>query len=235
MSTLKPLNNLPNGLLLSLPLLLIGLVLLQKTAPNQAVKIENLSEPPNIILLKNLSLNEPALTSRLLSIWLQDFDYQKGKSLNYDQLDYKKLTEWLNSIQELDQNNRYPLLSASHIYSTVKDPEKLRHIITFVEQQFKLNPEKNWPWMVKMVLLAQHKLHNNELALRLSQKLMRLTQGKKVPSWVRQMSLSVLIADEQKNAAATLIAALLQGGEIKDPAERRFLQQRFFELKIRPR
>jgi len=235
MSTLKPLKNLPNWLLLSLPLLLIGLVLLQKTAPNQAVKIENLSEPPNIILLKNLSLNEPALTSRLLALWLQDFDYQRGKSLNYDQLDYKKLTEWLNSIQELDQNNRYPLLSASHIYSSTKDPEKLRHIITFVEQQFKLNPEKNWPWMVKMVLLAQHKLHNNELALRLSQQLMKLTQGKKVPSWVRQMSLSVLISDEQKNAAATLIAALLQGGEIKDPAERRFLQQRFFELKIRPR
>jgi len=230
MSTLKPLKNLPTWLLLSLPLLLIGLVLLQKTAPNQAVKTENLSEPPNIILLKNLSLNEPALTSRLLSIWLQDFDYQRGKSLNYDQLDYKKLTEWLNSIQELDQNNRYPLLSASHIYSTVKNPEKLQQIIIFVEQQFKSNPEKNWPWMVKMVLLAQHKLQDNKLALRLSQKLMTLTQGKKVPSWVKQMSLSVLIADEQKNAAATLIAALLQGGEIKDPAERRFLQQRFFEL-----
>jgi len=234
MSTLKPLKNLPKWLLLSLPLLLIGLILLQKISPNPFVKIENLSEPPNKKLLHQLSFSEPALTSRLISIWLQDFDYQRGKSLNYDQLDYKKLTEWLNSIQNLDQNNRYPLLSASHIYSTVKDPEKLRHIITFVEQQFKSNPEKNWPWMVKMVLLAQHKLQDNKLALRLSQKLMTLTQGKKVPSWVRQMSLSVLIADEQKNAAAALIAALLQGGEIKDPAERRFLQQRFFELQNSP-
>ncbi|MDQ7016630.1 MAG: hypothetical protein Q9N68_09680 [Gammaproteobacteria bacterium] len=193
--------------------------------------INKLTSPPESVLLRQLSFNEPALASRLLSIWLQDFDYQYGQSLSYEQLNYTHLINWLDAIQELDADNRYPLLSASHLYSNVNDSDKLRQIIAFVAKKFEQAPAREWSWMVKMVLLAQHKLHDAELALRLSQQLMQLTkENKNVPRWVKQMTVFILAGEGEKEAAATLIAALLKSGEIKDPAEQHFLEQQFIKL-----
>ena len=47
------------------------------------------------------SMDEPIAMSKILNLWLQAFDNQPGVSLSFHQLDYPRLSLWLDTILEL--------------------------------------------------------------------------------------------------------------------------------------
>jgi len=179
---------------------------------------------------RTLALGEPVWFSRVLSAWLQSFDYQSGISVSWQSLDYTKLVGWLDLQLQLDPENPYPLLAASHVYGAVADRKKVRLMIDYVVLAFNRDPARHWRWMANAVIAARHRLGDIQLAEKLASDLDARTKGIAIPAWARQMHIFLKADTDQRALAVALLTALIEGGEITRPEEIRFLKYRLEEL-----
>ena len=162
-------------------------------------------------------------------MYLQAFDNQPGLSIPYRELDYGAVLAWLKAILTLDSNTQYPLMMAAQLYAQVPDPEKTRRMLEFVHEEFLHAPEQRWRWLAHAALVAKHRLGDMPLALRYADDITR--NARTAQSWARQMRIFILEDMGESQAAAVLLGGLLEGGEVTDPAEIRFLAERLEKLK----
>jgi hypothetical protein len=76
-------------------------------------------------------------------------------------------------------------------------------------------------------------LHDLPLARRYAAAIDRYTRSPDVPLWARQMQIFILEDMNELEAARIMLGGLLASGQIKDPAEARFLAQRLKDLEGR--
>ncbi len=176
------------------------------------------------------SLGEPIAAAKFLNLWLQAYDNQPGASLSFHQLDYPRLTQWLDTILELDPDGHYPMLVASRVYGSVKNPEKQRIMTDYVFSKFIEEPNKYWRWLAHAVITAKHELKDLDLALKYADALAEKANGVNVPYWAKDMKIIVLEDMGQLQAAKILVGALLESGEITDPYELNFLTHKIATL-----
>ena len=197
-------------------------------APDAAARFRPLAEPPPLAALRVAALGEQALTSRLLSLWLQAHDTQPGISVPLHALDYARVTRWLGRALELDPRSHYPLLAATRIYGAVADPERQRLMLEFVATRFAQSPETRWRWMAEAAILAKHRLRDLPLALRYARAIAQ--HAPTAPAWAREMSVVVLEDMGELEAARLLVGGLLHDGRLRDPHEIHFLERKLEEL-----
>jgi hypothetical protein len=221
----RPLSHLPNAIL---PLLIAALalqLLWHATQSRNTAQYEPLPLPPPPALFSMMALGDNILASRVLDIWLQGHDNQPGISIPYNQLDYERVTQWLDLSLQLDARDSYPLLTASHIYATVNDTTRTRIMLDFIERKFIEQPEYHWRALADASIAAKHRLKDLPLALRYAETL-AAHAGSDVPYWAKDIRLIVREEMGEKESLKLLIGGLLQNGDITDPYELRFLQQR---------
>ncbi len=192
-----------------------------------------LPRPPPIAYLRWFGLGEPAVLSRLVSLWLQAFDNQPGISLPFVALDYDRVVGWLRVSLQLDPRNSYPLLAASHLYAEVPDTAKVRRMLDFIEREFGVDPGGRWRWMAHAVLIAKHRLRDLPLALNLARQVTDADAAAGIPGWARQMQIFVLEDLGEFEAAELLIGGMLDSGTVTSVHEQLFLSKRLEQLKKR--
>ncbi len=217
-------------------LVLIALLILQiinhhYNSQKLTIEFQQINNPPSDRMLKLASLGSEKLYSYFLILKLQLHDNQVGKNIAYNRLDYERLSAWLKSIYRINPDSDYPAFLASRVYSQVKDPAKIRLMIKLIIDLFEHNPLQHWRRMTEASLLAKHQLKDLEFALELAERVAELPHSADIPYWARDMRLILLDELNQYQSAIILISSLLQSDEIKDPGERKFLQDRL--LKIR--
>jgi hypothetical protein len=158
-------------------------------------------------------------------LYLQGFDLPG--------LDPVRLVGWLRAALALDPLSAYPLFAAARIFAEVPDPAASRAVLEFVYQEFARDPDRRWPWLAHAALLAKHRLKDLPLALRYAAAIERQARAADVPLWARQMQVFILEDMNELEAARIMLGGLLERGEIRDPNELRFLQQRLRELEER--
>ena len=222
-----------------LPILLIcGLLLsfsIQITfnyVSRSAVKdrVEPLASPRESMLYKALALGSDQLMGDLLLLKVQLHDNQIGRHLNYQQLNYVVLKQWILMVSRLIPASEYPGFLASRVYSSVQDPNKLQIMIDVITQLFEQNPALNWRRMTEATLIAKHKMKDLPQALILAEKVANVPDSIKLPFWARDMKLILLDELGEKESALILISSMLQSGEIKDNDEKRFLESRLLKI-----
>ena len=189
-----------------------------------------LPEPLSTEQLRLVSLGDPVAFAKLLMLWLQAFDNQPGISIPFRELDYSKVTGWLDNILELDRRGQYPLLAASRVYSQVPDEARQRQMLEFVYKKFFDDPNHRWPSLAHAVYVAKHRLNDLPLALRYAEALAEYVTIKDIPPWVKQMHIYVLEDMNEIESAKILIGGLIESGAIKDEHELQFLMQRLERL-----
>jgi hypothetical protein len=206
----------------------------QTTRPATASRME-LPEAPRREALRLASLGEEAALARLAMLYLQSFDYHANNPTSYRNLDYARLTAWLDTILAVDPRSDYPLFSAARIYAENPDPERSRQMLQFVYREFLDDPNRRWPWLAHAAVIAKHRLKDLPLALRYARAVQEHARDADVPSWAKQMEIFILQDMNELQAARTMILGLLESGRIHDPAEILFLRQRLRELAARER
>lgn len=191
---------------------------------------QDLPPPPALSSLQLASLNEAPAAARLSMLYLQSFDDQPGVRLAWRQLDYGRVLAWLQRALELDPRSQYPLLAASEVYGAVNDPVRVRLMLDWVYARFAEDPNRRWPWLAHAAVVAKHRLHDLPLARRYAQALRLQATAPDVPPWARELEAFILEDMNEAEAARVLIGGLLQGGQITDPHELAFLQQRLEAL-----
>ncbi len=198
--------------------------------PSILASFTQLSRPAASDYYQNLALGSDKLWSYLLLLKVQLHDNQKGRHINYRQLDYQLLSQWLLTLYELNPGSDYPAFLASRVYSQVNDPAKIRLMIDLIDELFERNPQQHWRRMTEACLLAKHQLKDLQLALTLANKIAALPETYDLPFWARDMRLVLLDELNQLESAQLLISSLLQSGKIKDRDEVRFLQHRLLKI-----
>ena len=193
-------------------------------------KAKDLAPPLSTRSYVMSSLGEPVAAAKYLNLWLQAFDNQPGASLSFHQLDYPRLTQWLDTILELDPDGHYPMLVASRVYGSVKNSEKQRIMTDYVFSKFIEEPNKYWRWLAHAVITAKHELKDLDLALKYADALAEKATGENVPYWAKDMKIIVLEDMGQLQAAKILVGALIDSGEITDPYELNFLTHKIAAL-----
>ena len=196
------------------------------------IKRKDLPSAPNALIFRLVSLDDRVSSAKLLMLWIQAFDNQPGISIPLKDLDYDRLITWLDLVLTLDNKMKYPLLAAIRFYAEVPDHEKQRKMIRYIMQKYKENPQERWQFMAHAVYIAKHRLHDMQLALECARLLRQYSKNNNnVPDWAKQMEIFVLEDMGEFEAAQILIGGLLDSGELTDPHQRQFLEQRLLELK----
>jgi hypothetical protein len=204
-------------------ILSLGLQLLWHSMQDPVVaKAEDLAAPLSTRTYVMSSFGEPIAAAKFLNLWLQAFDNQPGASISFHQLDYHRLTQWLDTILELDERGHYPMLVAARVYGSIKDVEKQRIMMEYIFFKFNEDPDKYWRWLAHAVITAKHEIRDFDLALKYAHALAEQT-GNTVPYWAKDMKIIVLEDMGEVDAAKGLVKALIDSGEITDPYELKFL------------
>jgi len=231
--TQRPISGVPRVVVAFLALALAAQIALKIVAPRPGARAEDLPPAPGIGTLRLASFGDPVALAKGLMLYLQAFDYQSGSRIPYRDLDYDRLEAWLARILELDPQGQYPLLAASRLYAEVPVEAKQRSMLEFVYRQFLLDPNRRWPWLAHVAVIAKHRLHDLPLALRYARAIQDSATAADVPLWAKQMQAFILEDMNELEAARLVIGGYIQSGQVKDPGELKFLDERLKELERR--
>ncbi|MBF0110381.1 MAG: hypothetical protein HQL76_14525 [Magnetococcales bacterium] len=184
-------------------------------------------------LFRLSALGDPMAMNRMAMLWLQGFDYQSGISLSFKSLDPVRLRDWLSAILDLDPRGQYPLMAASRIYADIPREESQRILSRFVFERFFEDPDVRWPWLGHVAIIAKHRLHDLPLALSYARAIRLHASPTSVPSWARQMEMTILEDMGELDQARLFIGGLLSSGQVTDPREIHFLDDRLRALELR--
>lgn len=226
----RPIANVPRAALLLLALGLGLQIVWYAVQPQRLAIAEDLPPPPSLAALRIASFGEPIALAKSLMLYLQAFDNQPGISIPFGKLDYGRVQGWLERILQLDPPGQYPLFSASLLYGQIVDEAKQRQMLEFVYRKFLDDPNHRWPWLAHAVIAAKHRLKDLPLARKYAQAMRIHVSGSEVPYWAREMEIFILQDMNEIESAKVLISGLLENGQITDPREIQFLEQRFKEL-----
>lgn len=226
----RSLSTVPKPALLLLVLALLSQVLWNYLQAPRKALASNLTAPPGIASMRLASFGEPIALAKLSMLYLQAFDNQAGIRVSFQQLDYTQVEAWLSRSLVLDPRSQYPLFAASQLYAEVNNEPKQRQILDFIYQQFLIDPNHRWKAMAHAANLARHRLKDMELAKKYSQAIRLHATSSEVPSWAKQMEIFLLEDMNELEQARILLGGLLQSGQISDPHEFKFLEQRLIEL-----
>ncbi|MCK5666212.1 MAG: hypothetical protein KAI17_22130, partial [Thiotrichaceae bacterium] len=226
----RPVSDVPGWIKLALILALVLQLLWHSMQDPIVAKAEDLPAPLSTRTYIMSSLGEPIAASKFLNLWLQAFDNQPGASISFHQLDYPRLTKWLDTSPELDPRGHYPMLVAARVYGSVNDPEKQRIMMDYIFFKFNENPDKYWRWLAHVVIMAKHELKDFNLALKYADALADKANGKNIPYWAKDMKIIVLEDMGEVEAAKILVGALIESNEITDPYESNFLTHKIAVL-----
>ena len=217
----------------TIPILVIALLLQIGTHQyfyNSRGDVNTLDPPFNQSVYDLIYLGEHITAAYISSIWLQSFDNQPGIRLPYSALDYNNVSLWLTLIESLSEKSNYPQLLAAYSYASIPYPNKQRIMLEYIQYSFKRNPAKNWRWLAHAAIIAKHDLNDLPLALEYATDLQQLAQRKEIPYWVKDLPIVFLENMGKNEAARILVGGLMANGEIQDPFELAYLQQKFDEL-----
>lgn len=226
----RPLSDVPLSVRVLLIVALIMQLVWHSSQGTLTARAEDLPAPLPASSYEIISLGESIAASKIINLWLQAFDNQAGARLSFHQLDYPRLLLWLDTILELDPRGQYPMLVATRVYGSVKDPKKQRIMMDYVFSKFNQQPNKYWRWLAHNVITAKHELKDMDLALTYANALAEKATGTQVPYWARDMKIIVLEDMGQVEAAKILVGGLLESQSITDPYELKFLMQKIAVL-----
>ena len=227
----RPLLSLPWPLLAAFVVLLVlqSIHHHRERELNEA-RYRGLSEPFAATVYRGLAMGSEQLLGYLLAIRLQLHDNQAGQHFSYRLIDYDRLVDWLDRVTDVSAGTEYPMLLASRVYSTTRDPAQLRSILAFIERRFDDDPQLHWRRLAEASVIARHRLGDLEFALALARKLARQPSTVKMPHWARDFEFLLLAELNELEASIAIIEALQQSGTIHDPDEKLFLETKLLEF-----
>jgi len=223
----RPWRSVPAGTASFAALCLFAMVALRAAGPAPRADARDLPPPPERDAITVLAGGDTAGAGYALALYLQAFDNQPGISLPFASLDYSRVEAWLSTVLAIDPATQYPLLMATHLYGQVLTrPDKQRRMAEYVYARFLEDPDRRWPWLAHLTIMAKHRLGDVRLAIRYADAIRDHARGASVPSWARQMHIFLREDIGEMESARVLLGGLLDSGSVTDPREFEFLSER---------
>ena len=165
--------------------------------PDSRAEVRDLGPVPAVSALRIAALGDEAALAKLLMLRLQAHDIQPGASIPFMDIDYRRLTSWLDAIIDLDPRADSALLAAATLYGSVADPGRQRMMFELVHRRFLEDPARRWPWLAHAAVMAKHRLGDRALASRYARALALHATDPGVPARVRELC-AVIASDVRR-------------------------------------
>ncbi|MFN7038150.1 MAG: hypothetical protein ACK4OM_01075 [Alphaproteobacteria bacterium] len=168
-------------------------------------------ELPGEIAIKANSLGDEELYFRLLTLEIQNAGDTFGRFTALKNYDYNKLSKWFFLLDTLDDKSNFLPAIASYYYSQTQNTPDVRYIVDYLDYHASKDMANKWWWMSQAVYLANHKLKDTDLALKLAYKLAK-SPGK-LPMWAREMPAFIHEKRGEKEEAFFIIKDIIDNHE----------------------
>lgn len=180
-------------------------------------------EVPGKEAVKALSLGDEQFYFRILALRIQNAGDTFGRFTPLKEYDYSKLAKWFSLLDSLDDRSDYIPSLATYYYSQTQNTPDVRYIVDYLYDHAAHRPEQKWWWLIQAIYLANHKLDNPELALKIGAPLVD-AQG--IPLWARHFPAFIHEQQGETEQAWFVIQHVL-----KEMEEDRLSQQDFNFIK----
>ena len=164
---------------------------------------------PSLGTAKALSLGEDQFYFRANALAIQVSGDSFGRFTPLKDYDYEMLMKWFKLFDEFDSKSNFTPAIAAYYYGNTQRGQDTKYIIDYLESTYDRDPQNKWWWLTQAVYLANHRLHDKELALRLAFKLSG-TENVKMPRWAEQMPAIIYSQMGRKAEALALIQDLAE-------------------------
>lgn len=171
--------------------------------------------------VKALSLGDEEFFFRLLSLRLQSAGDTFGRFTALYKYDFNKLYHWFRLLDSLNDTSNYVPSMATYYFSQTQNKPDVKYIVDYLIEHSAHRPEQKWWWLVQAIYLANHKLEDPDLALRVAN---YLNGDYDIPLWARQMPAFVHEQRGEMDDALAIIENLLQDDEHLTQKEFNFMR-----------
>jgi len=171
--------------------------------------------PPSGVEKAIFSFGDSQFLYRFYAFELQTAGDTFGETVPLKEYDYSRLEKWFFSISELDWNSDYVPSIAGFYYAQSQNPFDNRYIVSYLDAVGDKNPVKFWRWYVYAAYLANHKLRDMDLSIKISEKMMSI-KSPDVPAWARAMAIMSSKKTEDKCRTIALAIEFSRNKVIED-------------------
>lgn len=189
---------------------------------------------PSQMSIKAFSLGDEQFYFRVLGYRLQNAGDTFGRFTALKDYNYHQLYYWFTLLDSLDATSNFIPSMASYYFSQTQRVSDVRYVIDYLDQHASRDLYHKWWWMAQAVYLANHKLNDKDLALKLAYKL-AATPRNDIPLWAKQMPAFIHEQRGELDEALVIIEDILKHSDHMDPGELNFMhyfiQERLGKLK----
>jgi hypothetical protein len=155
-------------------------------------KLEIVPQVPTSTQARALALGDEQAYFRMLALQLQMSGDTWGRFTPLRDYNYQDLEKWFYLLDELDAKSNFTPSIAAYYYSNTQRTSDLIYVINYLEHHFDQGDHnKKWWWLSQATQLANYRLKNRPLALRLAYKLSNAGIPD-LPRWTQQMPVFIL-------------------------------------------
>lgn len=180
---------------------------------------------PSTLSIKAISLGDEQFYFRTLAWQLQNAGDSFGRFTALREYNYNQLYHWFKLLDTLDMKSNFVPSLAGYYYSQTQNVPDVRYVINYLDENASLDLANKWWWMAQAVYLANNRLGDKKLALKLAYKLASTpeVQGKKLPLWARQMPAFIHEQMGEEDQSLLIIAEIVKNYKDIDPGEMNFM------------
>lgn len=139
---------------------------------------------PGKTAVKALSFGDEEFYFRLLALDIQNAGDTFGRFTELYKYDFKKLRAWFSLLDSLDRESNYIPFLASYYFAQTQHVQDARYVVDYLYEHAADRPQKKYWWLAQGAYIAEHKLRDTDLALKLATPLEQATDA---PFWARQL------------------------------------------------
>lgn len=156
-----------------------------------------------------MTLGDPQFSYRTLALTLQNLGDVGRDVTPLKDYNYPELGKWFRLLFSLDPVSDHVPMIAAYYFGATKVPKDVAVVVDFLSIAGAIPVGDKWRWLAHAVYLAQHRMYNLDLALKLAYELAKMPNSGEMPQWARQMPAFVLQKKGDREAARALMENML--------------------------
>lgn len=139
--------------------------------------------PPSAEFMEGIALGDNQFLFRSVALMLQNSGDTFGRFSPLKLFNYDDLSKWMRLEDGLDHTSDYMPSMAAYYFSQTQNVEDVRYLVNYLYDHSVHNVKDKWWWLVQAIYLANHKLKDAELTLKIATPL----GAKDLPVMAQQM------------------------------------------------
>jgi len=193
---------------------------------------------PSKQFINGASFGDKEFLFRVMATNLQNFGDIFAGFKSYKDYDYRRLYDWMITLDSLNNNSRLIPSVASYLFSQTQKKEDIYLVLKYLDEHSSSDIDKNWWWLFQGVFIAKKDLNDLDTALYFANKLAQ-NNATEAPLWTKQMPAFISEKKGDNCMAFKIIKNLIdesESGKRQISAEemnfmRHFIHERLNKLK----